>query len=72
MILEFKGRKVTDLEIDGIDMRDYPDFVDTFFSHAVWADTGVELTDQELEDLTNENGSTLNELAHEDAIYDPT
>jgi len=55
----------TNLEIDGVDVSDYPKFVDTYFSAAVWEETGKPLTDQELEDLTGENYDVLNEMAHE-------
>lgn len=59
------GRKVVDLEIDGVDPNDYPDFCDTYFVHAVWEDTSEELTDEELEQLGDENGDILNEMAYE-------
>ena len=51
MSMHFKGRNVIDVEIEDIDPRDYPDFCDAYVSHAVWEDTGAELTDVELNEL---------------------
>jgi len=51
MSMHFKGRNVIDVEIEDIDPRDYPDFCDAYVSHAVWEDTGAELTDEELNEL---------------------
>ena len=64
------GRAVTDIEIDGIDTRDYPDFCDAFISAAVWNDTGEPLTDEELDALMDsEDGRTLaQEMAFEYAM----
>jgi hypothetical protein len=53
MSILFKGRKVVDIEIEDIDPRDYPDFCDAYVSHAVWEDTGEELTDAELTELAD-------------------
>lgn len=47
------------IEIDGIDYRDYPDFVDAFISYAEYED-GTELTDSEL-DVLNENSDFVYE-----------
>ena len=51
--------KVDNLEVDGIDTRDYPDFVDAFFSYAEI--DGEPLTDEQLYELTNE---------YPDLVYD--
>ena len=32
----FNGKKVVDLEVDGVDSRDYPDFSDAYFSYACY------------------------------------
>lgn len=63
-MVKLNGRVVVDLEIDGIDSSDYPDFSDSFFSYGVFEDSGEELSNDELEKLTEENSSELNELAH--------
>jgi hypothetical protein len=59
------GRVVVDVEVDGVDTRDYPDFCDAYFSYAVFEDTLEELTDEELELLTENNSDVLNEMAYE-------
>jgi hypothetical protein len=46
-------RKVTNVEVDGIDTRDYPDFVDAYISYAEYED-GTPLTDMELEMLSED------------------
>jgi hypothetical protein len=61
------GRPVVDVEVDGIDFSDAPDFCDAYFSHAVWGDTLVDLTDEELEQL-GEDGDFLYACI-EDTIY---
>lgn len=59
------GRVVVDVEIEGADSRDYPDFCDAYFSYAVFEDTLEVLTDEELEKLTEENSDVVNEMAYE-------
>ena len=57
-------KKIDNIEIDGIDTKDYPDFCDAYYCYGLTLD-GRELTDQELETLSMENG----ELIHEE-IFD--
>jgi hypothetical protein len=45
--------KVEDIEIDGIDTRDYPDFCDAFILEATYK--GREMTDEELEALNEDS-----------------
>ena len=45
--MDIKLNKIEDVEIAGIDTRDYPDFVDAFIEAASYE--GRELTDEELE-----------------------
>jgi hypothetical protein len=52
------------IEIDGVDRSDHPDYADAYISYAEYAD-GTKLSDDELEQLTNENGDLINELAHD-------
>jgi hypothetical protein len=47
---------ITDIEVDGIDMSDYPDFCDAFIATAFWKDTGVELSEAELDELNDNHG----------------
>jgi len=46
---EITLNQLDEIEIDGVDARDYPDFCDAFISRAVWKETGAELTEDELE-----------------------
>lgn len=46
-------KKITDLEISGIDYADYPDFCDSYISNA-WYD-GVEMTDEQLDKLNDDS-----------------
>lgn len=45
--------KLTDLQLENIELYDYPDFVDAFLSHAYSTELGRELTDEELEWVTD-------------------
>jgi hypothetical protein len=65
--LELNGRTVVDATIDGIDMRDYPDFCDAYFDTAFYED-GTALTDDELIELTDNNPDLLHEQIY-DIIY---
>ena len=56
------GRKVIDIEVDGVDPRDYPDFSDAYFSYACYED-GTPLTDEELDKLADQNGDILHKKA---------
>ena len=61
-----KVKEFIDLEVDGIDSRDYPDFVDAFISSAtaVLEDgTMRDATEEELDELTNDG--LAQELAYE-------
>jgi len=58
--ISVNGKEVdTDsLEIDGIDMRDYPDFVDAYFSDGEFMD-GSEMSQDELDYLRDHHGELL-------------
>ena len=56
------GKKVVDLEVDGVDSRDYPDFSDAYFSNGCYED-GTPLTDEELERLNDLASDVLWEMA---------
>jgi len=58
------GRKVIDMEVDGVDSRDYPDFADAHFSYACYED-GTPLTDEELDKLAEQNADVLWEKAYD-------
>ena len=65
--LQLNGRAVVDATVDGIDMRDYPDFCDAYFDSAYY-DDGTALTDDELIELTDTNFDALHEAVY-DIIY---
>lgn len=65
--LELKGKKVFDIEVDGIDFSDYPDFVDAYISYAIYED-GTELTDEELDELTDQNTDYVQDYAYENCM----
>lgn len=50
---DFKLDLIKDVEIDDIDMRDYPDFCDAFLVGATYK--GRELTEDELEYVQDSN-----------------
>lgn len=58
------GRKVIDMEVEGVDSRDYPDFADAHFSYACYED-GTPLTDEELDKLAEQNADVLWEKAYD-------
>lgn len=58
------GRKVIDMEVEGVDSRDYPDFADAHFSYACYED-GTSLTDEELDKLAEQNADVLWEKAYD-------
>lgn len=55
------------LEIDGVDPSDYPDFVDTYISAADFKD-GTPLTDEELDQLTDEMRDELHQMAFDSLL----
>jgi hypothetical protein len=65
--LQLNGRAVVDATVDGIDMKDYPDFCDAYFDSAFYED-GTALTDDELIELTDTNFDALHEIVY-DTIY---
>jgi hypothetical protein len=64
--IKFKGKKVdiSSLEMEDVDMKDYPDFSDAYFSYGEYSN-GKEMTEEELSDFTDSNLDLANELAHE-------
>ncbi len=58
------GKKVVDLEVDGVDSGDYPDFSDAYFSSGCYKD-GTPLTEEELDRLTILADDVLWEMAYD-------
>lgn len=46
----FNGRDV-EIVIEGVDKRDYPKFCDAYIEEGYYVDTGIELTEAELDEL---------------------
>ena len=73
-LVEFrhKGKKIkvdmNTVEIEGIDMGDYPDFVDAFFSYAE-DHRGRELTEEELDAFNDAHYDLTNEIIHDQQLY---
>lgn len=65
MTIKFDINQLDDIELDGVDMKDYPDFCDAYVESASFK--GVELTDEELEELndSDETRSWVNAHAYE-------
>jgi len=51
--------KIQNIELDGIDTRDYPDFCDAFICYAEHED-GNELNETELDELNNNRDFVYN------------
>jgi len=60
--------QIEDIEVDGVDPADWPDLCDSFFGSAVWKDSGKDLSDEELDDLTEQYPDLLQEMASERAL----
>jgi hypothetical protein len=58
------GKNVVNLQVDGVDSRDYPDFSDAYFSSGSYED-GTPLTDDELERLNDLAADVLWEMAYD-------
>lgn len=50
-------------EIDGIDMKDWPDLCDAYCSSARWKDSKNELTENELDEFNSVFQGEINEEA---------
>ena len=52
--------KIDDIEFDGVDYSDYPDFCDVVVVAATWKD-GRDLTEAEIDQLMDEHGDFVYE-----------
>lgn len=55
---------VINLDIEGVNASDYPDFCDAYFSSGYWSGTGNKLTEKELDVLSNQYPEILSEMAY--------
>ena len=56
---QMNTENICDIEVDGIDTDDYPDFCDAYISSACWENTGVLLTEDELDELNRDYPSLV-------------
>ena len=61
-------KEVENMEIDGVDTKDYPDFTDAFIARAQWVDNGKDLDDDELMSISDDFPEIVNEIAFESLI----
>jgi hypothetical protein len=59
------NRKVIEIEIDGVDFNDAPDFCDAYVYQAVFEDTGESLSEEQMDQLVSENYDEILELIWE-------
>lgn len=64
MVLNGREVRVGSIEIENVCGFDYPDFCDAFIGYAEFVD-GVELTEDEKQELETKFASEVNRLAHE-------
>ena len=57
--------KVSNVTVEGIDMSDYPDFVDSFITAADY--DGMEMNEMQLDQLNDEHSDYVQEKAFEQA-----
>lgn len=62
LLTEADKKEITDIEFDGIDHTDYPDYCDAYITYATLYDR--ELTDEEIDEL-NEDSSFVYECLME-------
>ena len=56
-----------DVQIDGINMYDYPDFVDAYVSFAIDEEGNI-LTDEQLDQLAEDYPEWVQEMAHDEIM----
>ena len=63
--IKFNINQLDDIYLDGVDIKDYPDFCDAYVESASFK--GVELTDEQLEELnmSDETREWVNANAYE-------
>ena len=69
-LFKYNGKLVDyySIEIDGIDRRDHPDYVDAFVSHAEYWKNGKALTDEEIEDMEASGAFDINQFIHDNQL----
>ena len=60
-------KNLRNVSVSGINIDDYPDFVDAYISYAEDSN-GKPLTDEQLETLTNNSQEFVQEMAHDEIM----
>jgi len=68
-MITLNKRPITNIQIEGIDLEDYPNFVDSFIGSAQYEDTKENLSDFEVYDLQDKYPSLAQELINQDQLY---
>ena len=70
-LFKYNGKLVDyySIEIDGMDRRDHPDYVDAFVTYAEYWKNGKPLTDEELEDMQDSGAFDVNQFIHDNALW---
>ena len=61
-MIKLRDREVIEIEIDGVDHNDAPDYADAFISGAIWADSGHPLDENDIYALEDEYPGLVYEL----------
>ena len=67
-IFKLNNLEVVDIEIENIDMKDYPDFCDAVIGSAKFKGTGIELDDNELVELQEANPDAFFEAVNDEVL----
>ena len=59
--------RLRNVQVDGIYMNDYPDFVDAYISYAEDSN-GKPMTESQLERITNSHPEYVQEMAHDEIM----
>ena len=57
--------KLTDIELDGVNEKDYPDFVDAYVAYAYSTELNRPLDDDELDDLNEQHPDFVSEQVYD-------
>lgn len=70
MSVKFKldNLEVVNVEVDGIDMKDYPDFCDAYIDSAEFKCNGKKLDDEQLVRLHEENPDAFFEALNDEVL----
>jgi len=66
--MKLKNLNVIDVEVDGLDMKDYPDSCDAYISEAKFECNKKPLTDSQLAELQDANPMEFHELLSEEYL----